>query len=80
METAGALGEVWALGVRNPQRFGWDPANGNLYLADMRRATREVFTRCLAEGYQVTELIRADGPLSYYLVERQRGARASQGR
>jgi hypothetical protein len=31
----GALGEIWALGVRNPQRFGWDPANGNLYVADI---------------------------------------------
>jgi glucose/arabinose dehydrogenase len=32
---AGALGEIWALGVRNPQRFGWDPANGSLYVADI---------------------------------------------
>jgi len=32
---AGALGEIWALGVRNPQRFGWDPANGNMYVADI---------------------------------------------
>lgn len=31
----GTLGEVWALGVRNPQRFGWDAANGNLYVADI---------------------------------------------
>jgi glucose/arabinose dehydrogenase len=31
----GALGEVWARGVRNPQRFGWDPANGNMYVADI---------------------------------------------
>jgi hypothetical protein len=33
--TAGALGEIYAIGVRNPQRFGWDPANGNMYLADI---------------------------------------------
>jgi hypothetical protein len=32
---AGARGEVWALGVRNPQRFGWDPANGRMYVADI---------------------------------------------
>lgn len=31
----GALGEVFASGVRNPQRFGWDPANGNLFVADI---------------------------------------------
>jgi glucose/arabinose dehydrogenase len=34
-QDGGALGEIWALGVRNPQRFGWDPANGNMYLADI---------------------------------------------
>src|SRR5690606_17040350 len=30
-----ALGEIYASGVRNPQRYGWDPANGNLYVADI---------------------------------------------
>jgi hypothetical protein len=30
-----ALGEIWALGVRNPQRFGWDVATGMLYVADI---------------------------------------------
>lgn len=29
---AGALGEVWALGFRNPHRFSWDPATGAMYL------------------------------------------------
>ena len=29
------LGEVYAYGVRNPQRFGWDSDNGNLFLADI---------------------------------------------
>ena len=31
----GALGEIYAYGMRNPQRFGWDPANGNLFMADI---------------------------------------------
>jgi len=31
----GVLGEIYAYGVRNPQRFGWDPRNGNLFLADI---------------------------------------------
>ena len=31
----GTLGEIYAYGVRNPQRFGWDPRNGNLFLADI---------------------------------------------
>ncbi len=32
---SGWLGEIWALGVRNPQRFGWDPATGMLFVADI---------------------------------------------
>ncbi len=37
----GTLGEIYAYGVRNPQRFGWDPANGNLFLADIGQNTIE---------------------------------------
>jgi len=33
--TPGALGEIYAYGVRNPQRFGWDPRNGSLFIADI---------------------------------------------
>ena len=29
------LGEIYAYGVRNPQRFGWDPRNGHLFVADI---------------------------------------------
>ena len=29
------LDEIYAYGVRNPQRFAWDPQNGNLFLADI---------------------------------------------
>jgi hypothetical protein len=29
------LGEIYAYGLRNPQRFSWDPKNGNLFLADI---------------------------------------------
>src|SRR5688572_28921232 len=35
LKTTGALPEIYAYGVRNPQRFGWDPRNGNLFLADI---------------------------------------------
>jgi hypothetical protein len=35
MSRAGVLGEIYAYGVRNPQRFGWDPRNGNLFIADI---------------------------------------------
>lgn len=40
-QPAGALGEIWALGVRNPQRFAWDPINGNMYLSDIGQNTVE---------------------------------------
>jgi hypothetical protein len=30
-----ALPEIYAYGMRNPQRFGWDSKNGNMYLADI---------------------------------------------
>jgi glucose/arabinose dehydrogenase len=36
-----ALGEIYALGVRNPQRFGWDPETGAMYLADIGQNTLE---------------------------------------
>ncbi len=29
------LGEIYAYGVRNPQRFAWDSRTGNMYLADI---------------------------------------------
>jgi hypothetical protein len=32
---AGALPEIYAYGVRNPQRFSWDSRNGRLFLADI---------------------------------------------
>ena len=32
---ASTLGEIYASGVRNPQRFSWDPRNGNMFLADI---------------------------------------------
>jgi glucose/arabinose dehydrogenase len=33
--TVGAAPEVWSIGVRNPWRFGFDPANGDLWIADV---------------------------------------------
>ena len=30
-----ALGEIYAYGVRNPQRFSWDSKNGKMYVADI---------------------------------------------
>jgi glucose/arabinose dehydrogenase len=33
--TSGALPEIYACGVRNPQRIGWDPKTGRMFLADI---------------------------------------------
>ncbi|MDZ4657669.1 MAG: PQQ-dependent sugar dehydrogenase [Bythopirellula sp.] len=35
------LGEVYSYGLRNPQRFGWDTTDGNLYIADIGQDTTE---------------------------------------
>ena len=32
---AGKRGEIWSYGERNPWRFSFDPANGDLYIADV---------------------------------------------
>lgn len=34
-------GEIYAYGVRNPQRFNWDSSNGNLFMADIGQNTVE---------------------------------------
>jgi len=31
----GTLDEIYASGLRNPQRLWWDPANGNMYVAEI---------------------------------------------
>ena len=35
LATAGALPEIFAYGVRNAQRFGWDSKNGAMYMSDI---------------------------------------------
>ncbi len=34
-DSAGARGEVWSIGLRNPWRFSFDRSNGDLYIADV---------------------------------------------
>ncbi|GAA1769633.1 PQQ-dependent sugar dehydrogenase [Agromyces humatus] len=36
---AGALGEVWALGFRNPHRFSWDAADGRMFVGQIGEKT-----------------------------------------
>jgi hypothetical protein len=35
------LAEIFAYGVRNPQRFGWDPQTGTMYMTDIGQNTVE---------------------------------------
>jgi hypothetical protein len=35
------LGEIYAVGLRNPQRIFWDPRNGNMFVADIGQNTVE---------------------------------------
>jgi glucose/arabinose dehydrogenase len=39
--TAGALPEIFAYGVRNAQRFGWDPKTSAMYMSDIGQNTVE---------------------------------------
>jgi len=39
-----ALGEIYAYGVRNPQKFAWDPNNGNFFMSDIGQNTVEKLT------------------------------------
>jgi hypothetical protein len=45
---ANALPEIYAYGMRNPQRFAWDPANGTMYLADIGQNQVEKVSRVAA--------------------------------
>lgn len=38
---AATLGELYALGVRNPQRFAWDSKNGHMFVADIGQGVVE---------------------------------------
>ncbi len=38
---AATLGEIFAIGMRNPQRFTWDSKNGNMFVADIGQGNVE---------------------------------------
>ncbi|MGE4056390.1 MAG: sorbosone dehydrogenase family protein, partial [Vicinamibacterales bacterium] len=44
----GTLGEIYAIGVRNPQRFAWDPSNGRLFMSDIGQNTVEEISEVTA--------------------------------
>lgn len=67
----GARGEIWALGLRNPWRFSFDPATGELWVGDvgqLRFEEIDVVTRGgnygwrRLEGFEVYDAGAAMGP------------------
>jgi glucose/arabinose dehydrogenase len=44
------LGEIYAYGVRNPQRFSWDPKDGRMLVADIGQNTVEEISPVPAGG------------------------------
>ena len=69
------LAEVFSIGLRNPQRFGWDDRNGNLYIADIgQNAFEEInlaqnggnFGWDIREGLQGDDLPGAIDPVATY--------------
>ena len=51
LSTAGALPEIYSYGLRNPWRADFDPATGDLYIADVgQRQWEEVDVSIAAEG------------------------------
>lgn len=47
----GTLAEIYAYGFRNPQRFGWDLATGDLYVADIGQNAVEEINRVVNGGH-----------------------------
>ena len=45
-----ALGEVYSYGHRNPQRFSWDPKNGNMFEAEIGQNVNEEINQITAGG------------------------------
>jgi len=71
----GTLGEIYAYGCRNPQRFSWDPKNGNMFMADIGQSVVEKITLVTAGanlGWNVWEGSFTYGPLGVG-VENPRG-------
>jgi len=50
VKTPGALGEIYSYGHRNPQRFAWDPKNGNMFEAEIGQNINEEINQIVAGG------------------------------
>jgi len=61
--TAGARGEIWALGLRNPYRMAFDRGTGRLWVGDVGQGTLEeidIVTRGANLGWRVYEGTRSN--------------------
>jgi hypothetical protein len=50
VKNAGALPEIYSYGHRNPQRFSWDPKNGNMFEAEIGQNINEEINQIVAGG------------------------------
>ena len=50
VKNAEALGEIYSYGHRNPQRFSWDPKNGNMFEAEIGQNINEEINQITAGG------------------------------
>ena len=50
VKNAEALGEIYSYGHRNPQRFSWDPKNGNMFEAEIGQNINEEINQIVAGG------------------------------
>lgn len=48
--TAGALGEIWAYGFRNPHRFSWDETSGKLLLGNIGESNIDMVHQVLPQA------------------------------
>jgi len=48
VDVDGALGEIWSVGLRNPWRNAFDPATGDLWIADVGNFAWEEISRAVA--------------------------------
>ncbi|HEY2153801.1 MAG TPA: PQQ-dependent sugar dehydrogenase [Vicinamibacterales bacterium] len=49
-KNSAALGEIYSYGHRNPQRFSWDPKNGNMFEAEIGQNVNEEINQVVAGG------------------------------
>jgi glucose/arabinose dehydrogenase len=71
----GARPEIWAYGLRNPWRFSFDPANGDLWIGDVgQNAFEEVNREPAGSGGRNYGWNRREGRHAYAGGERPEGA------